>query len=438
MDMLTNLPERIKKGSVGVCILGLGRIGLPLSIVLARSGLRVIGVDIDEHKISTIRSGKMPFYYPVMEDWLREVLSKGMLVATSQSRESIEQSDIVVITVGTPTGILHQLDYSQLHLAMQEITQVGLRNKALIMRSTAVPGTLVNIVLPLIRTRTGLRPGVDFALAACPERILEGRSHMELYGLPEIVGGIDDLSAAIAQELFHKINPKKVILKTSPTGAELAKLFTNIYRYVNFALANEFAIWAEKYGEDAHEIIRIANEGYPRSNIPRPGFAGGPCLGKDGFLLDNNTTFSSIISVAWKLNEAVPQHVVTSLMNELGSLYGRRIAVLGLAFKADSDDVRLSPSVKLVETLKTYGAEVIIHDPYVKDTSSLEDALEKTEVVILSTNHSAFKNLANAIDRSGCKIVYDVWGMFKPDDFVTAQYRRFGKVRWDSGLERKW
>ena len=135
------------------------------------------------------------------------------------------------------------------------------------------------------------------------------------------------------------------------------------------------------------------------------------------------------MSVAWKLNESVPQYVVASLLEELGSLYGRRVAVLGLAFKADSDDVRLSPSVKLVETLKSYGADVLVHDPHVKGTLSLRDVLQSPEVVVLATNHSAFNELASAIDRSGCKIVYDVWGVFKPDDFSSAHYRRFGRAR---------
>ena len=426
--MLADLPAKIRKGEAVICLIGLGRVGLPLGIVLARSGLPVIGVDVDERKVSTINDGVMPFYYPLIEDWLKKALAKGMFHATNQSREAIERSDVIVVTVGTPTGIQYQLDYSQLHLAMKEVVRANIRNKALIMRSTAVPGTLENIVLPLLAMKTNLKPGIDFALAACPERILEGRAHLELYELPEIVGGIDELSGAIARELFLKINPQKVILQTSPTGAELAKLFTNIYRYVSFALANEFGIWAERYREDAHEIIRIANEGYARSNIPRPGFAGGPCLGKDGFLLDNSTTFSSIISVAWKLNEAIPQHVVASLMDELGPLYGKRIAVLGLAFKADSDDLRLSPSLKLVETLKAYGAETLIHDPHIKDTLSLEDVLKSPEAVILATNHSAFKDLATAIDKSGCRIIYDVWGIFKPDDFKRARYRRFGRA----------
>lgn len=426
--MLGDLPDKIRRGKAVVSVLGLGRVGLPLAVVFSRSGLRVIGVDVDKNRVSAISRGETPFYYPVVQDWLREAVRTGMFTASTASKESVERSDVAVVTVGTPTGSQYQADYSQLHSVFREVVGADLRDKAIIMRSTSVPGTLNNIIVPLLTKESGLKPGLDFGVAACPERILEGQAHRELYELPEIVGGIGDLSNAIASELFRKINPEKKILITTPTGAELAKLFTNVYRYVSFALANEFAVWAETYGEDAHHIIRIANEGYPRSNIPKPGFAGGPCLAKDGFLLDGGTTFSSIVSVAWKLNEAVPQHVVSSLVKELGPLYGKRITVLGIAFKANSDDVRLSPSAKLVETLKAYGAEVVVHDPHVKDTMSLDAALNMAEVVILATNHSAFKDLATRIDECGCKIVYDVWGIFNPDHFTRARYRRFGRA----------
>jgi UDP-N-acetyl-D-mannosaminuronic acid dehydrogenase len=428
MSLLVDLPDKIRSGKAVVCVLGLGRVGLPLAVVLARTGLRVIGVDIDAGRVSAISKGNMPFYYPIIQDWLKEVLRTGVFTPSAASRESIERSDVIVVTVGTPLGGQSQVDYSQIHSAFREVGRAHLKNKAIIMRSTSVPGTLTNIILPLLAKETGLSPGVDFAFAVCPERILEGQAHRELYELPEIVGGLNDLSTAIASELFKRISREKKMLTTSPTGAELAKLFTNIHRYVNFALANEFAIWSEIYGEDAHEIIQLANEEYSRSRIPKPGFAGGPCLGKDGSLLDNNTTFSSIVSTAWKLNEAIPQHIVASLMNELGSLYGKKIAVLGLAFKANSDDVRLSPSVKLVETLKAYGADVSVHDPHVSGTQSLEQVLKNPEIVILATNHSAFAALAPTIDKSGCRMVYDVWGLFKPTDFAKAQYRRFGRA----------
>lgn len=427
--MLSDLPPKIRSGKAVVCVLGLGRVGLPLSIVLARSGLRVIGVDADEHIVTAIRKGEMPFYHPEIQNWLIEVLRTGFFTASTAPKESIKESDIIILAVGTPTGPQQQFDYSQFHSAFGKVKAADLANKAIIVRFTSFPGTLTQVVLPALTAGTGLKVGSDFAVAVCPERTLEGQAHRELYELPEIVGAADDLSIAIASEIFRRINPEKKILITTPMGAELAKLFTNIHRYVNFALANEFAIWAERYGEDAHEIIRIANESYPRSNIPRPGFTGGPCLGKDVWLLNNSTAFSSIASVAWKLNEGVPQRIADSLMQELGSLYGRKIAILGLAFKAGSDDVRLSPSVKLVEALRAYGADVLVHDPYISTTSPLETVLQSPEVVVLATNHPAFKGLAARIDESGCKLIYDIWGMFIPSEFVKANYKRFGSGR---------
>ena len=425
---LTRIPERIRNGEAVVSIIGVGRVGLPLAVVLARSGLHVIGVDTDKRRVAMISEGRMPFHYPEIEEWLKAVVLNRSLIASDSAKESIERSDVVVVTVGTPTGERHQLDYSQLHAAFREVGSANLRNKAVIARSTAAPGTLQKIILPLLVASTGLKPEVDFALAACPERILEGRAHRELYELPEIIGGIGPNSNTIASELFRKISQHKRILISTPTGAELAKLFTNIYRYVNFALANEFAVWTEIYGENARDVIRVANEDYQRSRIPQPGFAGGPCLGKDGFLLDNETTFSSIVSVAWKLNEAVPQHIATALMKELGNLYGRRIAVLGLAFKADSDDVRLSPSQKLIEILRAYGAQVLVHDPNVPETLGLTEVLHEPEVVILATNHSAFRKLGRQIDQSGCKVIYDVWGALSRTDIVKAKYLEFGSA----------
>jgi len=160
--------------------------------------------------------------------------------------------------------------------------------------------------------------------------------------------------------------------------------------------------------------------------LPIRGFVGGPCLSKDGVFLDSNTTFSSIISTAWKLNEAIPQHIVNNIKKVAGNLVSKKIAVLGLSFKAGSDDTRNSPSVKLVEILKDAGAEVSVHDPHVKSTLSLSDALKSQEIVIIATNHKEFRELIPNIKNSGAKIIFDVWSMFKNEDFENIKYLRFG------------
>lgn len=368
----------------------------------------------------------MPFHYPAMSEWLKDSIALGSLKVVLYPKDALSISDLAVITVGTPVGEQIGVDYEQLHHVLHEILEAGISNKCLIIRSTSSPGTFKRIILPFLQKESHLHVGRDFAIAVCPERILEGEAHNELYTLPEIVGVEDDISFQIVQALFNRINPKKKVLRTTPTGAELAKLFTNVYRYVNFALGNEFAVWAEKYGEDAGELVKICNEDYPRAHIPAPGFAGGPCLGKDSIMLDNNTTFTSIVSAAWKLNENIPQHVASSLLEVFGSIYGLKITVLGLAFKAGSDDVRLSPSAKLIRILQSYGAQVTVHDPHVIGTASLSDSLASPDIVILATKHSEFRELANAIDESGCKLIYDVWGFFGSSAFKKAQYRRFG------------
>ena len=424
--MLPNLISQIESSNATVCVMGLGRVGLPLAVVLANSGLTCYGVDIDSERVSLVNRGKTPFKENGLDEWLKQAQKLGKFHATIDTKESILRSDIILVTVGTPTTIQRCMDYSQLYSALERISEVNLNGKAIGIRCTLVPGTVNNVIVPYLEEKSKLKAGKDFALAMCPERILEGCAIDELFSLPEIVGGINDVSNAIFTKLFRKINPKKDILYTTPTGAELAKLFTNVYRYLSFALANEFAMWAENYGEDAHEIIKAANHGYPRCNIPKPGFAGGPCLGKDGLLLDN-TPFISIVSTAWKLNEMIPQHVAESIRRRIGLLYGKRITVLGLAFKAGSDDTRLSPCVKLVEILKGFGAIVPVHDPYIPNTLSIDEALENSDVVVVAINHPEFGNLAKEIDDSGCKLVYDVWGIFDGTSFKKAAYMRLGK-----------
>jgi UDP-N-acetyl-D-mannosaminuronic acid dehydrogenase len=417
--------DKVRNQNAIISVLGLGRVGLPLATVFANSGFKVIGVDNNSDRLESIKKGECPFYDPQLQENLNACSSTGNLSTVLNFDKNI-QADVIFITVGTPNTEKNNVDYSQLYSALQEVCQINLKDKIIIMRSTMPPKTTDDIIIPFIEFNSNLKAGIDFAIAVCPERILEGQAIKEIQELPEIIGGVNEISNNIAAELFKKINPQKDLLYLSPSGAELAKLFTNIFRYISFALSNEFAIWAEKYGLDASELIKIANYNYPRSNIPKPGFVGGPCLGKDGSFLDSNTTFSSIVSTAWKLNESIPQHITNNIKNILGPIFNKKITVLGLSFKSGSDDLRDSPSVKLVNILESAGANVIIHDPYVKTTADLSTALNSPDVVILATNHKEFKNLASAIQQSGCKIIYDVWGMYDKNDFTDIDYFQFG------------
>ncbi|RZD37893.1 MAG: hypothetical protein CXT78_15485 [Thaumarchaeota archaeon] len=423
---MSDLLDKVKNKTAVIAVLGLGRVGLPLASVFSTKKIRVIGVDINEERLSSIKNGKCPFYDPALQENLNESKEIGMLEVANDLEKVKNLVDCIIVTVGTPTTQGNSVDYSQVFTALEEVCKVNLRDKIVIMRSTLPPKTTTEIIIPYIESKTGLKAGKDFQIAVCPERILEGRAVKEIHELPEIVGGINQISNDIVTELFKHINPNKKFSYTTITGAELAKLFANVYRYIGFALSNEFAVWAEMYGENASEIIDVSNYEYSRSNIPKPGFAGGPCLSKDGLFLDNNTTFSSIVSTAWKVNESIPQHVVNKIKEVKGNIFGIKIGVLGISFKAGSDDLRNSPSQKLIELLRATGAQVKVHDPFVNETSSINEVLEDSEVIILATNHEEFKNLANKIENSNAKLIYDVWGMYKKEDIPSLKYLRLG------------
>jgi len=422
---LNLLLDKIKQKKTTISVIGLGRVGLPLASVLANAGFKVLGIDIDERKLDSIKNSICPFFDPPLQEDLKNSISSGNLTVSNKILDS--NVNVVILTVGTPTSIEGSVDYSQLYAAINEVCSITLSGKLIVLRSTLPPKTTQEIIIPLLENKTNLKCGEDFALAVCPERILEGKAIKEIHDLPEIIGGVNEISNKIAQELFLGINNKKEILFTSPTGAELAKLFTNIYRYNIFALANEFAIWAEHYGVDGNEIIKIANHNYERCNIPIPGFAGGPCLSKDSTFLANNIAFASIVSTAWKLNESIPQHIVNNLRKLTGNLFGKKITILGISFKAGSDDIRNSPSLKLVKILKGTGAQVRVHDPFVNDTEDRESVLKSPDLVIIATNHDNFKNYVEIINKSKPKIIYDVWGMFKKEDFPKSNYIKFGQ-----------
>jgi UDP-N-acetyl-D-mannosaminuronic acid dehydrogenase len=273
-----------------------------------------------------------------------------------------------------------------------------------------------------------LRPDLSGSMlfAACPERIAEGKALDELVELPEIVGGADEASTDAAAALFRTLNPAKRVQRTDPLSAELAKLFTNVYRYVNFALANEFGILAEYYGVDAHGIIGMVNQDYPRAAIPRPGPAGGPCLSKDGYFLVEELTLPDFVLLASKLNDAMPAHVVRRLARRLDArgttLAGSTVAVLGQTFKRDSDDLRQSPAVRIAEILTREGAVVRAHDPFLAGPT-LTEALDGAHAFVLATNHRAFEDLEPA-EVAGLmrepRVGLDAWGMLDPAAFRGA------------------
>lgn len=407
-----------------LAVVGIGRVGLPLAISFAEAGLRVIGVDRDPDHVERINAGILPFIEHGAEEPLKRVIDNGKLTATVDGPAAISQADAVVVTVGTPLGSDFRADRSQVEEALSTWGGSLKPGALVVMRSTLSPGTTENLVVPTLERATGRKLGDGLFVAFCPERIAEGKAMEELKTLPEIIGGVDEASAERAAELFRRLAPDKEIRKTDSLSAELAKLYGNVYRYVTFALANEYALIAEHYGRDAHHIISTLRDGYNRAPVPLPGLAGGPCLSKDGYFLIEELTFPDFVLTAWKLNDSMAAHMVERLARSLEKqgkdLAGTRVAVLGQAFKADIDDDRLSPSLRVIEALERRRADVRVHDPYLRE-ETLEEVLRDAEAVVLATNHAQYGDIApdylSGLVADGC-VVAECWAMLDPEAFA--------------------
>jgi UDP-N-acetyl-D-mannosaminuronic acid dehydrogenase len=388
-----------------VAIVGLGRVGLPLGLYLASRGMQVHGIDVDAPRVERIRRGEMPFIEEGGAEALGATLGKTFHPGTSYA--AIEGVEVVILTLGTPVDEHMNPILAQLERAVDSLTPHLRPGQLLALRSTVSPGTTEHLARHIGRT-TRLVPGRDLSIAYCPERIAEGFSLSELPDIPQIAGGIDAESTARAVAFWTPVC--RTVLPTRARAAELAKLFTNMYRYIDFAIANEFMVIAETYDEQIHEIVDLVNQGYRRGGLKRPGLASGPCLFKDGFFLLSRVPFVELISVAWRLHESMPNYLVERLRRER-ELDGAKVALLGLAFKANIDDTRNSLAFRARKLFVAEGAHVHLHDPFVA-SEPLDDCLRDADVVFLAMNHDAYRAETLRPSLRLCRptaVVCDIW-----------------------------
>lgn len=407
--------------SKNVAVIGIGRVGLPLALVLAEEGFTVYGLGRNPQKISQIKEGIMPFIEKDGDRLLKKYVNKTFHPTTDYSK--VSECNYVVLTLGTPIDENMNPVYDQINIVLKSIAPYLTKNQTLILRSTVSPRTTEYVKL-FINDIKGLKVGKNFFLAFCPERIAEGFAIEEIKSIPQIIGGVDRKSSQKAEEFFKKIGVMTLI--TDDVSAELAKLFTNMYRYINFAIANEFMVLADNYNKDIYEIVNLVNYKYKRGGLTLPGLTGGPCLFKDGFFLISHLPFNDLITTSWKINESVPLMLVKKLRERV-RLDGKRAVILGLAFKSDIDDIRESLSFKVRKALLRERAKLTLHDPYVKEyiyqdiEKDVYKAIEGAEILFIATNHKEYKNLdihkIKKIVAKNC-IICDVWNVFKTDKIV--------------------
>jgi UDP-N-acetyl-D-mannosaminuronic acid dehydrogenase len=373
--------------SSDVAVIGLGRVGLPLALAFADAGLDVIGVDNDPSRIEALRAGRMPFDEPGAQEVLERVQAAGRLSLADRAPDAAPATHIV-LTLGTPAMSHIEIDLRQIRAVLDDLLPHLREGHAIHLRSTIAPNT-TDFVAGYLRKHRGFVIGEEVFVAHVPERIASAKFFEEISTLPCIVGGVGERSGEVAAELFERLGAP--IVQTTPVQAELAKIWTNILRYANFALPNLMMMDCEQYDANVFEVIDLINRDYPRGGMKLPGFTAGTCLRKDFAFSEERSNAPGMLLAVSRVNESVPLFLVQGLKRRIGALEGKKIAVLGLAFKSDTDDERDSLSHKLIRMLERELADVAIHDPHVvTPTQPLGEAVLDADAVLVATNHPEF------------------------------------------------
>jgi UDP-N-acetyl-D-glucosamine dehydrogenase len=388
-----------------VCIIGLGYVGLPLALAFARAGLGVLGIDVQQRRVDWVNKGQS-YIVDVDSKVLKETVKEGLLEATTdQSR--LKEVDAICICVPTPLTKTKDPELSYVISESEMVSRYLQKGQLVVLESTTYPGTTREVMLPILE-RSGLKAGRDFYLAFSPERIDPGSKNYNIRNTPKVVGGIDPKSTKLAMLLYGQI-VDRVVPVSSPEVAEMTKVFENVFRSANIALVNELTLLCEKMGLSVWEVIDAASTkpfGY-MPFYPGPGI-GGHCIPLDPYYLANKAReydfHTRFIELAADINEHMPYYVVSRIsdaMNSKGkSLHGAKVLVLGVAYKRDVEDVRESPSLKLISLLREKGANVSYNDPYVASVRIAERSLRSVELtdeqlasagcVVIATDHTCY------------------------------------------------
>ncbi|HEY4428412.1 MAG TPA: nucleotide sugar dehydrogenase [Solirubrobacteraceae bacterium] len=402
------------QSNADVSVVGLGRVGLPLALSFADRGLEVVGIDNDPARLEAVGEARMPFAETGGQELLERASASGRLSLSSRVTDAARARHIV-ITLGTPSFSHIEIDMRDIRSALDDLLGVLGRGQSLILRSTVAPGT-TDFVAGYLAKHRGFEIGEEVFVAHAPERIAAGRFIEEIDTLPCIIGGVGARSGEVVGELFGAF--RAPIVQTSPVQAELAKIWTNILRYANFALPNLLMMDCERHSANVFEVIDLINRDYPRGGIAQPGLTAGTCLRKDFAFSEERSAAPGMLLAVSRVNESVPLFLLEGAKRRLGALGNRKVAVLGLAFKADTDDERDSLAHKLIRLLERELADVVVHDPHVATpTVSLVDAIDGADVVLVATNHSEFRDprvLATIAERAAddCLVVdpWNCWG----------------------------
>lgn len=382
---------------------GCGHVGLPLGVKFALAGAKTTLIDIDEGAISKVNRGNFPFLEKGGDEQLRRALRLGLVATTN--KDACSGASVVVFVIGTPVDEHLNPKISDVLKIFDIYKDYFSPGTLVVMRSTLFPGTMDHLY------QRAHREKIELKLAFCPERVSQGFALDEIDSLPQIVSAFDDESFEASYRIFAALAPS--VIRLTPLEAEMTKLMANSWRYLEFAIANQFYVIAEKSGVDFYRVYQAIRYEYPRANgYKSPGFAAGPCLFKDTMQLASYFNHQFYLGhAAMLVNEGLAEMVVEKTIKEVGgSLWGKSIGLLGMAFKANNDDIRESLSFRVKKGLEFHGATVLMNDPYLATAIPLEEVLAKSDVLILCTPHQEYQSVKTT------KPLIDIWGILKKSE----------------------
>ena len=421
------LKEKILDKTAVIGVIGLGYVGLPLSVEKAKAGFKVIGFDIQASKVEMVNEGHN-YIGDVVNADLEKIVSDGHLRATADFDE-LDKCDVVAICVPTPLDIYKQPDLTYVINSTKDVAKRLHRDMLVVLESTTYPGTTEDVMKPILE-ETGLVCGKDFYLAFSPERVDPGNLRFKTKNTPKVVGGVGPESTEVAKLLYESVLEAEVFVVSSPKEAEMTKILENTFRIVNIALINEMAVVADKMGINIWEVINAASTkpfGF-MPFFPGPG-VGGHCIPIDPFYLTyiarKYDYHTRLIELSGEINDSMPEYVVTRVMkalNEQGKcMNGAKVVMLGIAYKEEIEDMRESPALKVLEHLEKNHAHVTVVDPYVpefmwegktiKTAQLTEELIKQADAVIITTAHK--KNIDYKMIVENAKYIFDAKNVLK-------------------------
>lgn len=429
---LSKIQDLLKSGQLRVCIIGIGRIGLPTALSFANSNLTTYGVDINENLVNMLNSGNFPLKdEPGYDDIFQNVIKNKKFFATTKIEEAVPKADAVLLSLPTPMDENKNPNYSALESVGKKIRNLLTKGTIVIVESTVEPSYIENIFVKLLEGQDGkLVVGKDFGLGVCPETANPGEILKDFKSLPRLVGALDDKTTDIILEIYRHVFPVEIVKMPDCKTANAAKLTTNVFRYINIAFVNELAILCERLDIDIMKVLEAADMKYNfQVHYPGPG-VGGPCLPVNSVqilhsakLLGNNLL--RMVSLSQEINDGMDSHVLDLTSDALKSvgkdLSSSTILILGVSYKPNVKDIQITPAEPVIKKLQEKGAKIKIYDPYFKSTpvfniqteDNFADAISNIDAVILITSHDEFRHIDPAFlgSKSKSLVVIDTRGI---------------------------